>query len=321
MKKFSIVVPVYYNELNLPDTVPQLLALADSFPDTSLELIFVDDGSGDNSLSILLDFQSQHPKTVKVIKLTRNFGAMAAVQSGLALASGDCAGVIAADLQDPPGLFVEMVEHWKKGTKAVFAVRADREESFLQKSVSNLYYALVRRWAIHQYPTGGFDFFLVDRQVVEEVNRIHEKNVNIMALIFWLGFKPIFIPYVRRKRKKGKSHWTLGKKTKLFVDTFVAFSYFPIQVLSAIGFFVAFAAFCYGVLIFTYWLFYGVEVMGWVPTMIILTFTSGIQMTMLGVLGEYLWRTLDETRSRPHYVVDEIFDSSDARDEYEKDGK
>ncbi|MBI5965116.1 MAG: glycosyltransferase [Chloroflexi bacterium] len=310
MKKFSIIIPVYYNELNLPDTIPQLLTLSESFPDFVLELVFVDDGSGDNSLNILLDFQSQYPKIIKVVKLTRNFGAMAAVQAGMTIATGNCVGVIAADLQDPPQLFNEMIDHWEKGAKAVFATRADREESFLQKFFSNLHYALVRRLAIPQYPSGGFDFFLVDRQVVEELNRIHEKNTNIMTLIFWLGFQPTLVSYTRQSRKKGKSRWTLGKRVKLFVDTFVAFSYFPIQILSALGFLVAFGAFLYGAIIFITWMFYGIEVMGWVPTMIVLTFTAGIQMTMLGILGEYLWRTLDETRSRPHFVIDEVIDDA-----------
>lgn len=310
MKKISIVVPVYYNELNLSDTIPQLLVLEDSFPDFSLELIFVDDGSGDRSLSMLLDFQLQYPEIIKIVKLTRNFGSMSAIQSGFTVASGDCVGMIAADLQDPPELFIDMFRHWRQGNKAVFAVRQDREESTMQKIFSNIYYALIRRFAIHNYPNGGFDFFLIDRQVVEEINKINEKNTNIMTLIFWLGFKPIFIPYTRRSRKKGKSRWTLSKKIKLFVDTFVAFSYFPIQVLSIFGFLVAFAAFIYGAFIFVYWLLYGIEVMGWVPTMIVLTIASGIQMTMLGVLGEYLWRTFDETRSRPHYVIDKVFDTS-----------
>jgi polyisoprenyl-phosphate glycosyltransferase len=310
MKTFSIITPVYYNELNLRDTVPQLLALAESLPDLNLELVFVDDGSGDKSLDILLGFQLQYPEIIKVVKLTRNFGAMAALQAGMTVASGNCVGVIAADLQDPPELFIDMINHWQKGAKAVFAIRADREESLLQKSFSKLYYALVRRFAVSEYPNGGFDFFLMDRQVVNEANRIHEKNTNLMTLIFWLGFKPILIPYIRRSRKRGKSRWTLSKKVKLFIDTFIAFSYFPIQILSILGFLVAFAAFLYGTFIFIYWLFFDIEVMGWVPTMIVLTFTAGIQMTMLGILGEYLWRTLDEVRGRPHYVIDEILDAS-----------
>jgi dolichol-phosphate mannosyltransferase len=311
MKTFSIVVPVYYNELNLPDTIPHLLGLAEKLIDYQLELVFVDDGSGDRSLDTLRDFQSQFPNKIKVVKLTRNFGSMAAIQAGLTVAKGDCVGMIAADLQDPPELFLDMVRHWERGNKAVFAVRQDREEPAMQKMFSNSYYALVRKFALQNYPNGGFDFFLIDRQVVDQVNQIREKNTNLMALIFWLGFKPILIPYIRRNRKKGKSRWTLAKKIKLFIDTFVAFSYFPIQMLSALGFLVALAAFLYGLFIFLHRIFFGVEVLGWVPTMIILTFTSGVQMAMLGVLGEYLWRNLDETRGRPYYVIDEVFDISD----------
>lgn len=309
MNVFSIVVPVYFNELNLPDTIPQLLALADDLPGYRIELVFVDDGSGDRSLQTLLDFQTRHPAQIKIVKLTRNFGSMAAIQAGFTVATGDCVGMIAADLQDPPALFIDMLRHWEKGTKAVFAVRADREESALQKTLSNGYYTLIRRFAVPDYPAGGFDFLLVDRQVVQEVNRIHEKNTNLMTLIYWLGFQPILIPYVRRSRKAGKSRWTLRKKIKLFIDSFVSFSYFPIQLLSALGFIVAGASFLYGLFIFSFWLFYGIEVKGWVPSMLIMTFTAGIQMAMLGVLGEYLWRTLDETRRRPQYVIDQIFDT------------
>ncbi|MBI3172664.1 MAG: glycosyltransferase family 2 protein [Chloroflexi bacterium] len=310
MRLFSIIIPVYYNEANLPETVPQLLGLAKKVEGYRLELVFVDDGSGDRSLEILRDFQGKYPETVKIVKLTRNFGSMAAIQAGFSVASGDCVGMISADLQDPPELFLEMLSHWEKGTKAVFAVRQDREEPFSQKLFSNAYYALVRRYAIADYPDGGFDFFLVDRQIVNEINRIQEKNTNLMSLIYWLGFKPIMIPYVRRARVHGKSRWTLAKKLKLFVDTFVAFTFFPLRVLSTVGFLAAMTSFGYGTFILIYWLLFGIDVKGWVPTMLIITFTTGLQMTMLGVLGEYLWRTLDEVRGRPSFVIDEIYDET-----------
>jgi polyisoprenyl-phosphate glycosyltransferase len=308
MKTFSIIIPIYYNELNLPDTIPQLLDLAESLTNYQLELVFVNDGSGDRSLDILLEFRAQYPETIKVVNLTRNFGSMAAIQAGFTVTSGDCVGMISADLQDPPELFYDMLKYWEKGTKAVFAVRQDREESGLQKFFSNGYYSLIRKLAIKDYPDGGFDFFLVDRQVIEDLNKIQEKNTNIMTLIYWLGFKPIMIPYVRRSRTKGKSRWTLAKKIKLFIDTFVAFSYFPIRALSLTGLLVAIGSFLYGIFILFYWFFYGIPVQGYVPIMLVITFTSGIQMTMLGVLGEYLWRTLDEVRRRPPFVIDKIYD-------------
>lgn len=309
-KKLSIVVPVYFNEPNLPDTIPQLLALGNDLPDYNLELVFVEDGSKDRSLELLLDARNQHPEQIKVVKLTRNFGTMAALQAGLTVASGDCIGVIAADLQDPPELFLEMIRHWEQGVKAIFAVRSDREESLVQKTFSNLYYALIHRFAVPGYPPGGFDFFLVDRQVIDDVNKIHEKNTNLMTLIFWLGYQAVFIPYVRRKRVKGKSRWTFGKKLKLFVDTFVSFSYFPIRLFSFLGIIYAIISFSYGTFIFIAWLTFGIEVQGWVPMMLVLTFTAGLQMTLLGILGEYLWRTLDAARGRPLFVIDTIYDES-----------
>ncbi len=310
-KTISIVIPVYFNEPNLPDTIPQLVALEEKLTGYKLELIFVDDGSKDQSLSILLDYQKRFPRQIKVVKLTRNFGAMVALQAGLTVATGDCVGVIAADLQDPPELFLEMASHWEKGVKAIFAVRADREESLLQKAFSNLYYALIKRFAVPGYPAGGFDFFLVDRQVVDEVNKIKEKNTNLMTLVFWLGYQAVFIPYVRRKRAKGKSRWTFGKKIKLFVDTFVSFSYFPIRLFSFLGIIYAVLSFSYGIFVFYFWLTFGIEVQGWVPMMLVLTFTAGLQMTLLGILGEYLWRSLDEARGRPLFVIDTIYDESD----------
>jgi dolichol-phosphate mannosyltransferase len=281
--------------------------LAEGLPGYILELIFVDDGSQDRSLEVLLDARKQFPQQVKVVKLTRNFGAMAALQAGLTVAQGDCVGVIAADLQDPPELFLEMVHHWENGIKVVFAVRSDRNESVIQKVFSNTYYALIRRFAISGYPPGGFDFFLIDRQIVEEVNKIREKNTNLMTLIFWLGHQTIMIPYTRRKRTKGKSRWTFGKKAKLFVDTFVSFSYLPIRLFSFLGILYAVISFAYGAIIFISWFSSGTIVQGWVPMMLILTFTAGLQMTLLGILGEYLWRTLDETRGRPVFVIDTIY--------------
>jgi polyisoprenyl-phosphate glycosyltransferase len=309
-RRLSIVVPIYYNELNIPDTVPQLLALAPQLPGYELELVFVDDGSKDDSLALLLEQQRLHPETIKVVKLTRNFGAMSAVQAGLTVATGDCVGIIAADLQDPPELFLEMVGHWERGTKVVFAVRADREESASQKFFSNGYYALIRKFALAGYPPGGFDFFLVDRQVLDEVNQIREKNTNLMSLIFWLGYHPVMIPYVRRSRKKGKSRWTLAKKIKLFIDSFVAFSYAPIRFLSVTGLVFAMLGFAYAAIVFFDWLVNGIPVKGYAPIIIFVALTSGIQMLMLGVLGEYLWRALDETRRRPSFVVDEVFASN-----------
>jgi polyisoprenyl-phosphate glycosyltransferase len=298
MKRWSVVIPIYYNELNIPDTVPRLLALQPALPEWELELIFVDDGSGDRSLELLLEYRRLHPETIRVVKLTRNFGSLAAIQAGLTVASGDCVGMITADLQDPPELLVDMVRHWESGSKVVLAVRTEREDSLSTRLIASLYYAMVRRFALRDFPRGGFDFFLVDRQVVDEVNRIGEKNTNLMSLIFWLGHRPVLIPYVRRRREKGKSRWTLAKKIKLVIDSFVGFSYAPIRILSVMGLLFATGAFVYAGYVAYARLVQKIPVQGYAPIVIILALTSGIQMTMLGVLGEYVWRTLDESRRR-----------------------
>jgi polyisoprenyl-phosphate glycosyltransferase len=307
--KLSIVVPVYYNELNLPDTIPNLLSLREKISH-ELELVFVDDGSKDRSLEILLRYQDLYPKNILVVKLTRNFGAFSAIQAGFAKATGDCIGVIMADLQDPLELFIEMVKNWENGIKAVFAVRAKRDDPKLSKFFSNTYYSLFRRFAIPGYPKGGFDFVLIDRQVLNDLNRIHEKNTNIMSLIYWLGYSYVTIPYVRKKREKGKSKWTFGKRIKLAIDSFVGFSYFPIRLLSVLGLVFAFVAFVYGAIVIYKWAIGKIPVEGFTALMIVVTFTGGIQMIMLGVLGEYLWRVLDESRKRPAYIIDRVFDSN-----------
>lgn len=305
-QKFSIVVPVYYNELNIPHTLPRLQALQELLPEWELEFIFVDDGSKDRSLALLLAAREQDAR-IKVIKLSKNVGSMAAIQAGMTLATGACVGVIAADLQDPPELFAEMIAKWQQGKKVVMAVRADREESRGQKFVSNLYYALMDRFAIPGYPRGGFDFVLLDQQVVGEISAIKEKNTNIMSLIFWLGHEQCMIPYLRRQREHGTSGWTLAKKFKLFIDSFVAFSYTPIRLMSLLGVIIALLGFLYGLLVTFNRIVHGAVIEGWTAIIVILTFGFGMIMIMLGIIGEYLWRILDESRKRPVYIIDEVY--------------
>lgn len=305
--KLSIVVPIYYNELNIPYTIPRLQSLQNIMLECDFEFVFVDDGSKDNSLSLLMDAKKQDSR-IKVIKLSRNFGSMSAIQAGLRYSTGDCVGIIAADLQDPPEMFKEMLEHWKSGKKVVLGTRADREESLSQKMFSNTYYFLLEKFALKGYPKGGFDFLLIDKQVVHEVLEIQEKNTNVMSLIYWLGHDQIQIPYVRQERKLGKSRWTFSKKVKLFIDSFVSFSYAPIRFMSFIGFLTAFMSFFYGVFVSLGSIFGFINLQGWTTIVALITFLLGIIMIMLGIIGEYLWRILDESRERPSYVIDQVFE-------------
>ncbi|WP_017815620.1 MULTISPECIES: glycosyltransferase family 2 protein [Paenibacillus] len=305
--KFSIVVPIYFNALNIPHTVPRLQKLKQILPDCELEFVFVDDGSKDDSFQLLLEAKKQDDR-IKVIKLSRNFGSMSAIQAGLQFATGDCIGVIAADLQDPPELFADMIMEWRNGKKVVLATRSDREESLSQKMFSNSYYYLLEKFALKDYPKGGFDFLLVDRQVAREVIDIGEKNTNVMSLIYWLGHDREYLPYVRQERKLGKSRWTMSKKIKLFIDSFVSFSYMPIRFMSALGVITALLSFLYGVYVVAGALSGIIPIQGWTTIIALITFLLGIIMVMLGIIGEYLWRILDESRNRPSFIVDEVYE-------------
>ena len=305
MKKLSIVVPIYFNELNIPHLMPRLKKLETELSGYSLELIFVDDGSKDASFELLVNEQKED-KRIKVIKLSKNFGSMSAIQAGLKYVTGDCAGIIAADLQEPPELFIDMIEKWEKGKKVVIGLREGRDDGAIQNIFSNAYYRLIRSFAIEDYPQGGFDMVLVDKQIVDELCRISEKNTNIMSLIFWLGHDRDSVSYIRKKREAGKTRWTLSKKIKLFVDTFVNFSYTPIRFMSFIGLVTALISFSYCIFVIVMKIFDKIPVQGWTIVVSILTLFLGLIMIMLGIIGEYLWRIFDEIRKRPNYVIDKV---------------
>ncbi len=304
MLKISIIIPVYYNEANIPFLYDKLKKTVIENVDFEYELIFVDDGSGDNSYNELKKLKDLD-KGIKLIKLSRNFGSHIAILAGLSNCSGDCATVIAADLQDPPNIILEMFEKYKQGSKVVLAVRADREESIIQKFFSNTYYKLMRKFALPNMPEGGFDCFLIDRKVIEVLKNIEEKNSSIMGQILWCGFKTEKIYYIRKEREIGKSRWTLSKKIKLFIDSFMSFSYAPIKIMSLTGFGISFIGFLYGLLIFINKFINSVPIQGWSSIMVVFLFVSGIQMILLGVIGEYLWRSFDESRKRPTFIIDE----------------
>jgi dolichol-phosphate mannosyltransferase len=302
MPELSIVVPVYHNEENLPDLIP---ALERATAGLDVEFVFVDDGSGDGSWAWLEQWAAREPRAVAV-KLSRNFGSFTACTAGLAHARGRAAVLISADLQDPPALIPEMVKRWREGYEAVLAVRERREEPWHQRLASQTYYRLMRRWALRDMPVGGFDFCLVDRKIIDTVTRIDERNTSLMGLVLWSGFRRVEIPYTRRAREKGRSRWTLAKKLKYFVDSLVAFSYAPIRLVQAAGALVALLGLVWAAVIVVLRLRGQIELAGWAALMFVVLVLGGIQLVTLGVLGEYLWRTLDETKRRPLYLVDRV---------------
>jgi glycosyltransferase involved in cell wall biosynthesis len=302
MPELSVVVPVYHNEENLPDLVP---ALERATAALDVEFVFVDDGSRDGSWRWLERWTAREPRAM-AIKLSRNFGSFTACTAGLAHARGAAAVIISADLQDPPELIPEMVARWREGHEVVLAVRNRRMEPWYQRALAAAYYRLMRRWALADMPAGGFDFCLVDRKVIDVVTKVQERNTSLMGLILWTGFRRAEIPYTRRAREKGRSMWTLTKKLKYFADSLVAFSYMPIRLMQVAGGLIALLGFAWAVVILLLRLRNDIPIRGWTALMVVVLVLGGLQLLTLGVIGEYVWRTLDEAKARPLYVVERV---------------
>lgn len=309
-KTFSIVVPVYQNEANLPATIPALLDLGRALPDYRLELVFVDDGSRDGSLAILADHARLHPDAITVVKLARNFGQTPAIQAGLRHATGDCVGIISADLQEPHELFLEMVKEWEKGAKFVMGERQEREEGRRHRLVSGIYWNLVRRFAFPEFPSMGYDFCLLDRQVVDDVNRINEKNSSIFVLIYWLGYRPVRLPVTRKLREKGASQWRLWSKISFTLDTLIGFTYLPARFILAMSLAMALLCVIYLPFVLARWYYLQAAPPGWMTIFGLISVLGAMTLFSLGILSEYLLRTLDEARRRPPYVVEEVIGST-----------
>ncbi len=309
MKKISIIVPVYYNQDNLlplyADLKEKVFDKLKENTNTEYELIMVDDGSKDNSYKVMQDL-AKIDSNIKIIHLSRNYGEHAAILAGLSQCTGDCAVRKAADLQEPSEMILDMMKKYDEGYKVVLATRADREEPIVQKAFSNLYAFLMRKLALHNMPKGGFDSFLIDRQVIDFLVKMQESNTSLMSQILWAGFETATVPYIRKKREIGKSRWTLSKKIKLVYDSLISFSYFPIKMITNVGFFSFFISVML-LLIIIYKKFVGkIDVEGYTSLIMVMLMAFGIIMLSIGILGEYLWRTYDAARKRPPYIIEKV---------------
>ena len=304
MNKISVIIPCYYNELNIEPTTQKILNIESQLQDAVFEFVMIDDGSKDGTWKKLQEFKKQRGENCIILKLAGNVGSYNAIQAGMAHATGECNVVIGADLQDPPELILQMYQHWKNGIKFVVANRTNRQESFMSKFFSNTFHNLMRKYALPNIPPGGFDFVFFDKQLRDEAVKINERNAHSLYLLAWMNYEMVCIPYERREREIGVSRWTMKKKLKLFIDSFVGFSYAPIKLISLLGFILGFVAIIYSLVILYQKFFGNIPVEGWSSMMLIILFVSSFQMIALGVIGEYVWRTLDASRNRPNYIVE-----------------
>jgi glycosyltransferase involved in cell wall biosynthesis len=304
MKLISFVIPVFRNEGSIHLTHEKIAALMGTLaPRFDYEFVFVNDGSDDGSLAEIREVCRRDPK-VRYLSLSRNFGQVAAVIAGLRAARGDAIVNLSADLQEPVELIGTMIQEWEAGSQIVVCHRISREDSLVANATSKVFYRLMRL-ANPRMPEGGFDFLLIDRQPNDVLKNLKERNRFFQGDVLWLGFSVKFLPYERQKRTIGKSQWSLSKKVKYFIDGLLNTSYLPIRFMSLMGLVTAFSGLLYAVLIAYARLIHRQPYIGWAPLMIIILLVGGVLMTMLGVIGEYVWRIYDEARERPLYIVQE----------------
>jgi dolichol-phosphate mannosyltransferase len=300
----SVITPAYNEVENLPKLYERL---ADTLNPMQLdwEWIIVDDHSSDQTFAVINEL-ADHDKRIRGYRFARNFGAHKAITFGMHNAKGNCAAIMAADLQDPPETLPLLLEKWKDGSQVVWAVRAQREgEKASTIGFSRVYYWLMRNVVgINDMPATGADFFLIDRRVIDALSEFAENNTSLLALITWMGFRQSEILYDKQARLYGSSGWNLEKKLKLVVDSVTSFTYLPIRLMSYLGVFIAMFGFIYAAIVVANAIA-GRPVEGWSSLMVVVLVVGGIQMLMMGVLGEYLWRALDEARHRPRFIVEE----------------
>lgn len=295
----SIVTPAHNEEANLPLLYEQLQQHLDPL-DLEWEWILVDDHSSDTTLEVFKNLAAGDAR-LRGFRLSRNYGSHRALLCGLRESRGDAAVVLAADLQDPPSLIPQLVERWQQGIQLCWAVRAQPPSLS-----SRLFYRLMKGFVgLAEMPAAGADFFLADRRVLDALRQFRESNVNLFAMLCSLGFRQGQIEYHKEARQHGRSSWTLAQKVKLLIDSVLAFTYLPIRCMTAFGFLVGCGGFVYANLV-VYNYIQGSPTPGWSSLMVVVLLLGGSQMMMLGMLGEYLWRCLDESRQRPHYLVEQV---------------
>lgn len=306
MKKLSIIIPVYFNEENL---LPLYNDLNDkvlkklSGLNLDYEIVMVDDGSKDNSYNVMKELKKIDDKII-LIKLSRNFGEHSAILAGLSKCTGDFAIRKAADLQDPSEIILKMIKKYNEGNKVVLAVRANRDEPAIQKFFSSLYASMMKKFALHNYPKGGFDSFLIDRQVIDLIVSMKEKNTSLHGQVLWTGFKTSTVPYERQKREIGKSRWTLSKKIKLVTDSMVGFSNFPIKFITVIGFLISLITFIWFIVVIVKKCMGIIDQEGYTSLLLVQLMGFGIVMLSIGIIGEYICRIYDASRNRPPFIID-----------------
>ena len=302
--EYSIVVPVYNEEEALPELVRRLGLLLDRL-DGPAETVLVDDGSSDRSYEVMAAARDADPR-LKILRLSRNFGHQVAVTAGLDVAAGDAVIVMDADLQDPPEVVLEMASRWREGYDVVYAVREERHgETRFKRATAAAFYRIFSGMSEVEVPLDVGDFRLVDRRALDAFRSMRESNRYVRGMFSWIGFRQVGVPYKRDQRFAGETKYPFTKMLKFATDGIVSFSAAPLRLALKVGFFVSGLSFLLGV-VFLFSKVLGLySVPGLASIAVFVAFLGGIQLLLLGVMGEYIARIHDEVKGRPLYVVSE----------------
>ncbi|PCJ81810.1 MAG: glycosyl transferase family 2 [Flavobacteriales bacterium] len=307
-KKVSIIVPVFNEEQALPFFLTELQEFIFSKPNLSFELLFVNDGSTDNTVEILKKHEHIGYAT-KIILLSKNFGSHAASRAGLHYATGHYATFWAVDLQYPINLIDQLYHKCIEGADIVWAERESTKSGLFEKFFSHIYSLLMKKFVSNDYPEKGFDTVFFNRKVIDKLNQNVESNSSVLLQILTMGFQQASVCFEKQARTAGKSKWTLSKKIKLFIDSFVAFSYAPIRFVTIIGIAFFILGSMWTLYIVLRELIVGDLDPGWPALVAVLMVGFGVTNISLGIIAEYLWRTLDVSRKRPVFIIDEIIEA------------
>ena len=303
---YSFLVPLYNEEETLPELVRRLSSIANRL-DASTEIVLVNDGSRDNSVALLRQFQQQDSR-ICYISLARNFGHQIAVTAGLHFVRGDVVVILDADLQDPPELIPEMILQWRSGFQVVYAQRRARaKESVWKRGFAFVFYRGLARLSDVEIPIDTGDFCLLDRSVVDVLNRMPERTRYLRGLRSWVGFRQVAVTFDRDPRFAGDVKYTFRKSFKLAISGIVSFSQVPLRLAMYVGLFAAFVALLMALLIL-YWRIFvpNSPLAGFTMILVAIFFLGAVQLVSIGILGEYIGRIYEEVKGRPLYTVAEV---------------
>lgn len=304
-KDISVIIPFLNEEENIASLVDAINGFTLNFQPT-LEVVFVDDGSTDKSVNLLAEVDKKF--ATKIIKLSKNFGSHAALRAGVCNATGDYITFLYADLQDPIELIKDFYEEAKKGNDIVWGERKSTNNSGGETFFSRTYAFLMRKYVVTNYPRNGFDIAFFSSKVAKQLNQNIEANSSIFLQLLTLGYKQVTLSYNKKERVGGVSKWTLKKKIKLFVDSFVAFSYMPIKTVTMVGVILFVLGVLWSIYLVVRTLVWDDLNPGWPALMSVILIGFGVTNISLGIVAEYLWRTLDASRNRPVFIIDEIIE-------------